>query len=364
MVLIVRCLICRKEFIYSSRDASELVLHIKIEHPLIDVKKSFVFKKPSEDIHKTLTKEALEIYIKNSKVLNKLVDQEAQTLDVDNELIMDERMIDPVASKRIKESIERSHGSSKISHRPDRESVKSYNSPRDNSVSKELAKRISKEVSPVESFRTPAESIESPTESLFESKRISTELKTPLESPTRNFTPAELTTRKSTEVRPLVESPTRKSTPAKLNPRETTLQANGKHHIPSHRESTPLTFGRHQRYSTDNSAVLETPTEIGDSSTMKRNKLYRTSLQKWRPGGSKIMCPNCGENRQPIIRAHTERVSNSAFGASLIATCWPFCLAPCLFTEPFLEFIHCSVCDYYLGKYDHKQSVLVPNTNQ
>lgn len=40
-----------------------------------------------------------------------------------------------------------------------------------------------------------------------------------------------------------------------------------------------------------------------------RRKLYKTSIEKWRPGKSKITCPKCGATRTPTVRAQSQRVT-------------------------------------------------------
>lgn len=55
------------------------------------------------------------------------------------------------------------------------------------------------------------------------------------------------------------------------------------------------------------------------------------------------------------------KVSHSSFGAALIMTCWPFCFFPFLFPAPVQENLHCSICGYFFGSYDHqKQTMNVP----
>lgn len=375
MVLTVRCLICKKELKYSYGDASELVFHIKSEHPLIDLKRSSESKKQFEEVIRTPTKEALESFIRNSKVLYNLVDQDSQTVNVDNiPESMDETFQDIPVAKSKRDSKDSRKSSSSPPRTSNRES-KSYKSARNSSISKELPKRTSKDESSFE------ESFKVPEGLIFESTRNSTNARTPPDSPKRKSlnsrtppdsprrksldlrTPPDSPKRNSMEVRKTVEISSRKNmdvrTPVTSSREKSVEYRNEKSNS---LEASLLKNGKQTRYYTGNSEVLETETTI-DESNINKNKLYRTSLQKWRPGGEKITCPNCGETRKPIIRAHTERVAHSSFGASLIATCWPFCLAPCLFPEPFLEFIHCSVCDHYLGKYDHNQKLLSPNTN-
>lgn len=40
-----------------------------------------------------------------------------------------------------------------------------------------------------------------------------------------------------------------------------------------------------------------------------RRKMYKTSIEKWRTGSSKITCPRCGSTRTPTIRTQSQRVS-------------------------------------------------------
>lgn len=387
MVLIVRCLICKKELKYSYGDASELVYHIKSEHPLIDIKRSSATRRQFEEVQRTPTKEDLESFFRNSKVLHKLVDQESQTVnDIETLDSMNDNMGVPVGVKSKRDSNDSRKSSSPSQRTYNRES-QSYKSARGSNLSKELPKRSSKDESFEESFQNPGGSLfESTRKTLISRtppdspKRKSSNARTPPDSPRRKAqelrTPPDSPRRNSLDVRTPPDSPRRDSEVRKQvelssrkvmnvrtsvpSPREKSMEPRSKTVNP--REATPLANGKHTRYDTVDLEVQEIETTLNDS-TIKKNKLYRTSLQKWRPGGERITCPNCGETKQPIIRAHTERVAHSAFGASLIATCWPFCLAPCLFPEPFLEFIHCSVCDHYLGKYDHKQRLLSPNIN-
>jgi hypothetical protein len=93
----------------------------------------------------------------------------------------------------------------------------------------------------------------------------------------------------------------------------------------------------------------------------KKVKYYKTSIEKWRPGGAKIICANCGAKGRPVVKSRTSRQTSSALGASLILTCWPFCLAPCLFSAPKEECLHCATCNFYLGTYDHQRAVIKPN---
>ncbi|XP_037926470.1 uncharacterized protein LOC119661273 isoform X2 [Hermetia illucens] len=94
-----------------------------------------------------------------------------------------------------------------------------------------------------------------------------------------------------------------------------------------------------------------------------KRKLYKTSIEKWRPGKSTIVCPECGANKRPMIKSQIDKVSHSPIGAAFILTCWPFCFLPCLFPPPTKEYLHCAVCNHFLGVYDRKTEVINPNEN-
>lgn len=55
---------------------------------------------------------------------------------------------------------------------------------------------------------------------------------------------------------------------------------------------------------------------------------------------------------------HILKVSHSSVGAALIMTCWPFCFFPFLFPAPVQENLHCSICGYYFGSYDHQKQTM------
>jgi hypothetical protein len=89
--------------------------------------------------------------------------------------------------------------------------------------------------------------------------------------------------------------------------------------------------------------------------------LFKTTIEKWRPGGGRISCPSCGNQRIPVIRSHTDTFTESPFVASLSLHCWPFCCLPCLFPPPNKEYLHCSVCEEYLAFFDHRTGKIMPN---
>jgi LITAF-like zinc ribbon domain len=109
----------------------------------------------------------------------------------------------------------------------------------------------------------------------------------------------------------------------------------------------------------ESSRVLYTKEETPENH--RRPTCFKTTIEKWRPvGDEKIHCPRCESFKRPIVRTHTERVTQSSLKSTLMMTCWPLCFAPCLFPPPTHEKLCCRVCNFYFGIYDHKnQKVLV-----
>ncbi|XP_037050673.1 uncharacterized protein LOC119084701 [Bradysia coprophila] len=96
----------------------------------------------------------------------------------------------------------------------------------------------------------------------------------------------------------------------------------------------------------------------------KRRRFYKTSVETWKPGRDKILCPKCDAIVRPIIRRSADRVSHSSVGAALIMTCWPFCFFPFLFPAPVQENLHCSICGYYFGSYDYQNQKMNIRMNE
>lgn len=86
-------------------------------------------------------------------------------------------------------------------------------------------------------------------------------------------------------------------------------------------------------------------------------KLYKTSIEKWHPGEHSIYCPKCGKKHRPLVKSHRENILT----LTSIITCWPLCSFPCLGLSPTKEYLHCPVCNSFLGLYDKDQSCLMPN---
>jgi BED zinc finger len=78
MVLVVKCLICNKELNYTHSDPSELIQHVKTEHPLVGAKerKSEQSRRESKEKAANDLKHSLK---RNSDSLRSLIDKEIQT---------------------------------------------------------------------------------------------------------------------------------------------------------------------------------------------------------------------------------------------------------------------------------------------
>lgn len=106
------------------------------------------------------------------------------------------------------------------------------------------------------------------------------------------------------------------------------------------------------------------PTSSGRKRSNHSARFYKTSIEKWQPvGDEKIHCPRCRSFKRPIVRTHRERTTESSFLSTIFMTCWPCCLSPCLFPEPSHENLHCPVCNYPLGVFDHVLKVVKSNPN-
>lgn len=62
-----------------------------------------------------------------------------------------------------------------------------------------------------------------------------------------------------------------------------------------------------------------------------------------------------------MINFTSPKITNSSFGAAMILACWPFCFLPWIFPVPTHEHLHCSLCNHYLGVYNHKNEKVTPN---
>lgn len=82
MVLVVKCLICGKELNYSQSDPTELIQHVKTEHPLKKKSKADQQERVKNDLSQSLKR--------NSVSLKHLIDKEIQT-EVDQKMSQGEK---------------------------------------------------------------------------------------------------------------------------------------------------------------------------------------------------------------------------------------------------------------------------------
>ena len=255
MVLVVKCLICSKELAYTQSDPSELISHVKSEHPLVNQRTTRkATKKDKIDLRQSLDL--------NAKSFKELIDREIQT-DI-NWKDFYKMNPQPTSSKQ-SSSTNRSSASESVT-------VSKISSPRGS-----------------------------------DSRRKSNE---------------------STPLKP--QSQRRESVELKVGKNAKVLYSRG---------------------SNDSNRNFE-----------KHVKFYKTSIETWRPvGDQKINCPRCKSIKRPIVRTHKERKTESSFMSTLFMTCWPCCFSPCMFPEPSHENLHCPVCDFHLGIYDHNLKTVVSN---
>lgn len=281
MVLAVKCLICNKELTYTQSDPSELIHHIKTEHPLhINCKKTTADSRRRKESSQYDLDKSLR---RNTESLNSVIDKEAQT-DI-NWKYFEKMSYQYVDTNRSKPGMSKKSEESSANEETQNMTV------------------IDKVIE-----------------------------KIPKSSPGA---------RRINEMTPLKTQVTPKQRKDKSNVH---VEAVG---------------GKNGKVLFTEGASYKPPERRQDP---RRAKYYKTSIEKWRPvGDEKIHCPQCQSLTRPIVRTHTERVTRSSLASSLVMTCWPMCFAPCLFPAPTHEKLHCPVCNYYLGVYDHQKKITQSN---
>lgn len=94
----------------------------------------------------------------------------------------------------------------------------------------------------------------------------------------------------------------------------------------------------------------------------KKVKYYKTSIERWRPvGDEKIHCPRCHSFKRPTIRTVRHHVTKSSITSTFLMACWPLCLSPCYLPAPSFENLHCPVCNFHLGIFDHQKKTVISN---
>lgn len=301
MVLVVRCLICSKELSYEKNDPSQLILHVQQEHPQSsrNSRNSNRIKQTKDETEKILNQSLR----KNSVSLNSLIDNETQTDIVWNNLFM-----------KMNQQ-QQTSGPSKSSPRASKETQNNERASKESIVSRKSDTKVL--------LRSPSPQLR---EVVSSPSRFSDELhqKFHERTPLKASTPIKPTTTKHMRDRERVQ-----------------LEVGDK---------AKVLFTRDK----DDKRVLK--------ADEKRVKFYKTSIERWRPvGDEKIHCPRCHAHKRPVVRTHTEHVTESSFTTTLLMTCWPLCMSPCLFPEPTQENLHCPVCNYHLGFYDHVKKVVLSN---
>ena len=327
MVLVVKCLICHKELPYSKSDPSQLIDHVKTEHPTSHQRsRKSVVKNPER---KFKAQNELEILKRNSASLRSLVDKEIQTDFVWSHFMKMNKNEDKA-------------GSSQAVARSSKDMTSSpKNSSRSSNDCKEDLKVTLINVppkKPLRSFSPPTSHEENLNVERFKNK------------PSPNKPPRTFAHRTDGDYSPCTSKdficPMEKISDQK---REIKMKVDkdAKVLYNAKREAT-VSPNRKKDYS--------------KKTERKHRKFYKTSIEKWRPiGDEKIHCPRCQSHKRPIVRTETERTTESSFASTLVMTCWPLCFSPCLFPEPTHENLHCPVCNLHFGVYDHKKGIVLPD---
>lgn len=276
MVLVVRCLICGKELPYAQSDPSELINHVKTEHPLAGQRTRN--SQSDKSTRKTIEKDLRQSLDLNSETFGKLIDKEIQTDIRWNDFF-------------------------KMSRANSRANSQSSDSKR-RSTSDDSVLLVQRHSLPTKTHSSPAKIVDNKT--------------------------------RFSELTPLKSKPWAEST-----------RINGS--------------GEDVKVLYEKKAKADQPPS---SNRKPRNsaRFYKTSIEKWRPvGDEKIHCPRCRSFKRPIVRTHRERTTESSFLSTIFMTCWPCCLSPCIFPEPTHENLHCPICDYRLGIFDHVLKVVKSN---
>jgi LITAF-like zinc ribbon domain len=96
----------------------------------------------------------------------------------------------------------------------------------------------------------------------------------------------------------------------------------------------------------------------------KHERYYKTSIEKWKPvGNEKIYCPRCQSCKRPTVKVSRNHITSSKLSSAFVLSCWPLCFSPCYLPEPSFENLHCKICNYHLGVYDHENEKIIPNEN-
>lgn len=291
MVLVVRCLICGKELPYSQSDPSELINHVKTEHPFANKRSRPTHESSKKNVEQDL-RQSLDL---NSKAFKKQIDKEIQT------------------EVRWKDLFKMSQA----------------NSPSLTPQSSDSRRRFSSN-----DFVPVTQRHSLPTKTHSSPAKITTDNKA-----------------RFSELTPLKSKPPGESARIKNLGKDVKVLYEKK-------------AGEGHQKAGDARQKRSSGDQLPSTSRKPRNsaRFYKTSIEKWRPvGDEKIHCPRCQSFKRPIVRTHRERTTESSFLSTIFMTCWPCCLSPCIFPEPTRENLHCPVCNYHLGIFDHVLKVVRSN---
>ncbi|CAH1170274.1 unnamed protein product [Phaedon cochleariae] len=90
----------------------------------------------------------------------------------------------------------------------------------------------------------------------------------------------------------------------------------------------------------------------------KRSSIFKTTVESWKPGPVKIICPKCRRKDRPCIRKQRNKVAYSSLGAFCMLTCWPICFLPFLIPNGSVLELFCKHCGTLLGEYDRKTGTI------
>ncbi|KAH1002346.1 uncharacterized protein LOC109535911 [Dendroctonus ponderosae] len=82
--------------------------------------------------------------------------------------------------------------------------------------------------------------------------------------------------------------------------------------------------------------------------------VFKTTVETWKPGPLRVMCPQCANLDRPCIRRQRNRVAYSPLGALCLLVCWPVCFLPFLMPQSSQIQLFCKQCGAFLGEYDRK----------
>ncbi|KAL1516819.1 hypothetical protein ABEB36_000671 [Hypothenemus hampei] len=98
-------------------------------------------------------------------------------------------------------------------------------------------------------------------------------------------------------------------------------------------------------------AINEPPPSINKK--IRPRCKFETSVETWKPGPLRVICPHCFNIDRPCIRIQRNRVAYSPLGALCLLVCWPICFMPFMMSQTQIS-LFCKKCGAFLGEYDQK----------